>query len=627
MLLDMYGNAIKPSPKDLMPVEVFSKANTEKMSQADMRRRGQWFSNYGPSVNNIGALAGTLRKPLDTPPFMMLRQVAKDSLVDRAIISRRMEDIKGLSRRITIPGKQKGWRVVHERFDDPTFDSSDEKIQRRCREMEELINKPHRLYHKTFRDFLTVAVQEELVIDRRAMVISRDNKGRPNDFYLLPGDTILPVLYVLMPWMAKKGISNERVARMMLTEEFSQKSGTSIDITDAAYVQEVDGQIVGAWKEGEIDVEWTNPSGELNRWGFGTSLLEQSLQSTALLLNMFNYNKDLFRPGFPSRMLVLSGDYSAEGLSTFERQILGQGNPGSPKSKMPVLPGPENMRAQVLDLTNTPSDMQFEQFFRLMASIKCSFFGMHPSRLNLSETNPQGIIMTSGTATTEVSKTINEEGLYSLLESNADWLTRTLIHPYYDDLILIFDGLHEESEAAVLQSLQIESMWSTKNEIRARRNLPPLSDLNGGEVIMDGMWLQWVNMKKQEKAQKDAQKQYEKGNFAGQPGQPGAPGADGAPGAAPPGAEGAPAGAPPGAEGAPPGGPEAAGGPPQGGPPGGDEAAAIQQMMGGAGMPGAPTDPSGGAAPPQDAGGQGPQAPAMSPEQIQQILGSLGQAQ
>jgi hypothetical protein len=252
---------------------------------------------------------------------------------------------------------------------------------------------------------------------------------------------------------------------------------------------------------------------------------------------------------------------------------------------------------------------------------------MHPSRLNLSETNPQGIIMTSGTATTEVSKTINEEGLYSLLESNADWLTRTLIHPYYDDLILIFDGLHEESEAAVLQSLQIESMWSTKNEIRARRNLPPLSDLNGGEVIMDGMWLQWVNMKKQEKAQKDAQKQYEKGNFAGQPGQPGAPGADGAPGAAPPGAEGAPAGAPPGAEGAPPGGPEAAGGPPQGGPPGGDEAAAIQQMMGGAGMPGAPTDPSGGAAPPQDAGGQGPQAPAMSPEQIQQILGSLGQAQ
>jgi hypothetical protein len=60
---------------------------------------------------------------------------------------------------------------------------------------------------------------------------------------------------------------------------------------------------------------------------------------------MFNFNEDLFRPGFPSRMLVLSGDYSAEGLSTFERQILGQGNPGSPKSKMPVLPGPENMRA------------------------------------------------------------------------------------------------------------------------------------------------------------------------------------------------------------------------------------------------------------------------------------------
>ena len=626
MLVDMYGNAIKPSSKELLPEEFLSKSNTERASLEEQRRRGQWFSNYGPSVQNIGTLSGTLRKPLDTPPFMMLRQVVKESLIDRAIISRRIEDIKGLSRKITVPGKQKGWRVVHKRFDDPNFDSSDHDIQKRCREMEKLVERPVKLYHKTFRDFLSVAVQEELILDRRAMVISRDKKGRPIEYYLLPGDTVLPVLYVLMPWMAKRGISNERVARMILTEEFSQKAGVTIDITDAAYVQEVDGQVVGAWKEDEIDVEWSNPSGELNRWGFGISLLEQSLQATSLLLNMFNFNKDLFRPGFPSRMLVLSGDYSAEGLSTFERQILNQGNPASPKSKMPVLPGPENMRAQVLDLTNTPNDMQFEQFFRLMASVKCSFFGMHPSRLNLAESSQAGLIMGSGTATSEVSKTINEEGLYSLLESNADWLTRTLIHPHYDDLILIFDGLHEESEAAVLQSLQIEASWSTKNEIRARRNLPPLKDIEGGDVIADGIWLQWVNMKKQEKAQKDAQKQYEGGNFAG--GQGGPPGQE----------QG-------GGEGGPAGQEQGGGAPGEGGPPGNDEAAAVQQMLQGAGgapggppgaAPGGPPGAAPGAAPPQDqgpggppqeGGGAAPQAGSggMSPEQIQQILASLGQ--
>lgn len=656
MLVDMYGNVIRPNTKDLMP-ETFEKAmptvikqqeEERKPSDDKLRRRGQWFSNYGPSVNNIGSLNGTLRKPLDTPPFMMLRQVAKESLIDRAIINRRVEDIKGLSRRISVPGRQRGWRVVHKRFDDPQFDASDHNIQRRCREMEEMLDKPHRLYHKTFRDFLTVSVQEELIIDRRAMVISRDRKGRPVDFYLLPGDTILPVLYVLMPWMAKKGLSNERVARMMLTEEFSQKAGTSIDITDAAYIQEVDGQVVGAWREDEIDVEYTNPSGELNRWGFGASLLEQSLQATALLLNMFNFNKDLFRPGFPSRMLVLSGEYSAEGLSTFERQILGQGNPGSPKSKMPVLPGPENMRAQVLDLTNTPSDMQFEQFFRLMSSVKCSFFGMHPSRLNLSETNPQGIVMTSSSAITEVSKTVNEEGLYSLLESGADWLTRSLIHPYYDDLMLIFDGLHEESEAMALQSLQIESMWSTKNEIRARRNLPPLSSMEGGDSIMDGLWLQWVNLKKQEKAQKEAQKQYEKGSFSGAAGQQqGAAGQQqGEAGqqqgggtdeqaalAQIMGGGGAPQGAQP--QGAPPEGGQAGapGAQPEGGqlPP--EAMQAMQAAQGG--DQGAPAGAApGGAVPQGQEGGQPPAPPMdqaeqggpqqMGPDQIRQILSSLG---
>lgn len=539
MLLDKFGNALNPRSKELLPQEFMSKSNSERATLEEQRRRGQWFSNYGPSVSNIGSMSGTLRKPLDTPPFMMLRQVAKESLIDRAIINRRVEDIKGLSRKVVVPGKQRGWRVVHKRFDDPNFDSSDANIQRRCREMEEMIDKPRRLYHKTFRDFLSVAVQEELILDRRAMILFKDNKGHPVDYYLVPGDTVLPVLYVLMPWMAKRGISNERVARMILSEEYSQKAGVSIDISDAAYVQEIDGQVVGAWREDEIDVEWTHPSGELNRWGFGSSVLEQSLQSTALLLNMFNFNKDMFRPGFPSRMLVLSGDYSAEGLSAFERQVLGQGGPGTPKSKMPVLPGPENMRAQVLDLSATPNDMQFEQFFRLMASIKCSFFGMHPSRINLSEMNPAGMVMTSGSATTEVSKTINEEGLYALLESNADWLTRTLIEPYYDDLILIFDGLYEESEAQILQSLQVESTWSTLNEIRARRNLPQLSDDEGGDVIKDGIWLQWVNMKKQEKAQQEAQQQYEQGDFGGQPGQPGQPpqGPDGQP---PQGGAGAP---------------------------------------------------------------------------------------
>ena len=560
---DGFGNIIDPTSTELDPKEVFSKSNMDKMKEENERRRGQWFSNYGPSIAQVSFSPGTLRKPLDTPPFGMLRAVARESLIDRAIISRRIEDVKGLSRKIFVPGKQRGWRVVHRRFDDPNYDSSTPDIIRRCAEMEELIEHPVSTYHKTFRDFLTVAIQEELVIDRRAMVISRDKRGRPVDFYLLPGDTILPVLYVIMPWMAKRGISNERVARMMLSEEWSQKTGLTIDITDAEYVQEVDGQIVGAWNKGEIDVEWTNPSGELNRWGFGTSVLEQSLAATSLLLNMFNFNKDLFRPGFPSRMLVLSGDYSAEGLSTFERQILGQGGAGTPKSKMPVLPGPENMRAQVLDLAQTPSDMQFEQFFRLMASIKCAFFGMHPSRLNLSEKASQGALFGGANATGEIAETINEEGLYSLLESNADWLTRSLIHAHYEDLTLIFDGITPQDERAIVANLQAESQWSTKNEIRARRNLPPLLQEQGGDSIADPIWLQVINMKRQEEMMAMQSQQYSQGDF----GQGAAP----PPGGAPPGAEGAPPeAAPPGAEGVPPGAEGVPPGvaPPQGAPPG-----------------------------------------------------------
>ena len=174
---------------------------------------------------------------------------------------------------------------------------------------------------------------------------------------------------------------------------------------------------------------------------------------------------------------------------------------------------------------------------------------MHPSRLNLSDRGPQGLILGGGSATGEISEAVNEEGLYAILESNADWLSRTLIHPHYDDLVLIFDGITPQDEQTLLRNLQVESQWSTKNEIRARRDLPPLTEEEGGDSIADPIWLQVLNFKNQMKMQEQQMQQYEQGSF-GQPGaaaaaQGGAPAAAGAP--APTGATGAPVAAPQGA--------------------------------------------------------------------------------
>ena len=141
MLVDLNGLPVKPTSKDLDPKEVFSDQRQAVRRANEERRRGQWFSNYGPTVANIALAPGTLRKPLDTPPFGTLRGLARESLIDQAIISRRVEDIRGLSRKVIVPGKQRGWRVVHRRFDDPNFDTNDENIQRRCLEMEQLLQK------------------------------------------------------------------------------------------------------------------------------------------------------------------------------------------------------------------------------------------------------------------------------------------------------------------------------------------------------------------------------------------------------------------------------------------------------------------------------------------------------
>ena len=92
----------------------------------------------------------------------------------------------------------------------------------------------------------------------------------------------------------------------------------------------------------------------------------------------------------------------------------------------------------------------------------------------------------------------------------------------------------------MLRNLQVESQWSTKNEIRARRNLPPLSDEEGGEAIADPILLQIMNMKMQQSAQQQQQQQYEQGSFGQQGAAPGAPAQGAAPGAPAQGAQPAP---------------------------------------------------------------------------------------
>lgn len=467
-------------------------------------RRGTYFSDWGTEW--AGIAAGPSEKPAGTVSFNTLRKKLLQSQIDLVIFSTRKSQVKHLAKRCIIPNKQVGYRVVHERYADPNFDVTDD-IKERCREVEHFIDHPAKGIHSSFAHLATIAVHEEMCIDRKVMIKTLGRGQRPVTYQLIPGDTIKPVVEVVIPWMKKKGWTNVAVA----TEAMSEKLG--IDLTKADYLQVLDEKIVGAWDEQEIDVDITQPSIEINQILYGTSLLEVSLEATEAFLAAWNYNTELFKLNMPESVLVVQGNYDQRGLEQFRRKILQSTGPAG-NWRLPIIPGSKEFDIKSVQVRQSPREMMFDEFLRFVISIKCAAYRMHPSEINFGTDSGQSTVLNAGSEETQI-KTAQEEGLHSILENLAEWFTRSLVKPFYDDLVFIWEGLERHTEAERI-SMNVQKMqYQSPNEIRATEDLVPmsipddLSKMDPNEIPQSAITVQLLQLKLEWEQMKNQQKQME----------------------------------------------------------------------------------------------------------------------
>jgi hypothetical protein len=472
--------------------------------------RGDFMSYL--SVFQPWNLAGGYRKPTDTVPFPFLREVAKRSVIDRLIIDTRIAQVKHFARPYRVGKKQVGFRVVHKDHHDPEFHPTAD-IKRRCEEVQARLANITPEAHSTIRDVLSMAVDEELTIDRKVAVIYRDGKGRPEHWHLLDGAYVKPRLQVLLPWMFENKTDNIDLAAEIVSYDprFNPKK---LDITKAAYVQEIEGRFTAAWTAEQMSVDITNPTVRINNFGYGTSLLEKSLESTTSFILAWNFNREMFKTNFPEAILAVLGDYDPAGLEAFKRQILGEVGQGG-NWRLPVIPGGpgDQFKVEVQKLRDTPQEMLFGEMMRFLVAMKAGAYRMHPSEINFSsDQGGQQQIFGTGDTENEVANA-TEEGLHTLLDGISDWLTRAFVQQNYDDLVMVWEGLDRPNEAQDILNLQIETQaYKTVDEARAERGQKKLP--NGlGEVINNPVWLQWAQAKQQEELQKQQAQQYDKGDF------------------------------------------------------------------------------------------------------------------
>jgi len=482
LLSSMMGNDLMETPAGL----VVPTRSADTFIKSEARRLRAEENNPGPQVmsqialfNNM-QLYGAREKPRGTPQFADLYMAAEKSFIDRILIQARTDQNKLVWQR-AIEGRQVGFKVVHDRHDDPKFKPTDEVLER-CAEMEALISDPtprkyinlyphHRRIHDSLKDMVSRLVKAELIIDRKVLYRykRRDGKGYAA-FHWLPGATVKPVHEAIQEW-AQKHDPMKKMGRQQVMNTMCAASG--FDLYNSAYVQIMDGMIVAAFTDDEVTVHIANPSDQENCWGYGTSRLEMSLDVTSILLYAWNYNREMFKTNYPESILSVSGDYDKAGLEAFKQQIMGEAAGPGQNWRLPVVasvPGADqqNFKIESFKLRDTPKDMLYDQLFRMLINIKCAAYGAHPTTVNFGQESGGGgggaLFGKDNASDIEFSK---EHGFLPSLLDMCSWLTDAIVKPRYDDLRLIIVGLDDNNEKDRLAIiLDKGKAYTTRNELR-----------------------------------------------------------------------------------------------------------------------------------------------------------------
>lgn len=377
-----------------------------------------------PLLQGMGAGGRYLPKP--GIPFNALRQLATRIEVAQAIHRTRRRQVL----RFAAPSQKDdevGWRIRHmdprhqpTEQDSAYFSWLQQVLISGGLEFDQLARR--RMGRVGFRDFLSLFVEDTLTLDHVAV------------------ETV--------PFTAaggRKGLDSFWVrdsATFYLASTFGEA-----DSDDIFVVQDASTNGMGAPGSVEFTYEecalfQRNRTSDLERYGYGTSELEASLETLTNFLSAMAYTREgLDNNAIPRGILVLSGQYNREQMAAFEAGWQARLRGAQNAWTLPVL----QSRGQTGDAkyiqTNAQfSEMAFAKWIALQSSIMCSIYGMDPAEIGLEPFTPDKSSL-SGSDTAERLAASRDKGLDPLLADIESFISDNLLSRYWDKARFSFTGI------------------------------------------------------------------------------------------------------------------------------------------------------------------------------------------
>lgn len=320
-----------------------------------------------------------------------------------------------------------------------------------------------RLKRDNFSGFMSKLVRDSLVLDSAPIEteFKRDKSLGLDGFYAVDGATI-----------------------RLCNEEGYQGDD------EIFALQVVQGNLRAAYTYDDLIYVPRNPRTDVLSGGYGMSETELLVKVVTGFLNAMTYNMKYFDSNaIPKGLLHLSGDYSADDISSFKRywnsMVRGINNAWT----LPVMVSKnQESKASFENFGVDVNEIMFAKWMTFLTSIICAIYGIAPDEINF-ESFTSGARPLSGSDTEEKLINSKDKGLRPLLSHFEDLFSDYIVSEFSDKYVFRFSGLDEKEKG---QAWDEEKTLLTVNEARKARNWEELKEDWGNAPLNQTLMQAWM---------------------------------------------------------------------------------------------------------------------------------------
>lgn len=486
-LREAQADAMPSSVKDMLPlVEFIARQQEEQEFYKSLRKPNvipfpsKAVQNKKPGMQSvwlddrqIQMLGDYYEKP-SAFGFDMMRQMVDQTPILSAVVMTRIRQVKRFCR-VPEGGKGPGFQIRLK-------NQGSNKLQKEEQQSIDLLQnfftncgwetnprQRARMKRDNFSNFMSKIVRDSLVLDSAPIEteFKRDKSLGLDGFYAVDGATI-----------------------RLCNEEGYQGDD------EIFALQVVQGNLRAAYTYDDLVYVPRNPRTDVLTGGYGMSETELLVKVVTGFLNAMTYNLKYFDSNaIPKGLLHLSGDYSADDISSFKRywnsMVRGINNAWT----LPVMVSKnQESKANFENFGVDVNEIMFAKWMTFLTSIICAIYGIAPDEINF-ESFTAGTSSLSGSDTEEKLINSKDKGLRPLLSHFEDLFSDYIVSEFSDKYVFRWSGLDEKDEQQVWDE---EKTLLTVNEARKARNWDEIKEDWANAPLNQTLMQAWMAGKQQE---------------------------------------------------------------------------------------------------------------------------------